>query len=484
MRQSNLTARALERVDNSWLAALRIMLGLLMAWSAARYLIFGWVDRFYVKPEFYFTYPGFDWVQPLASPLAMHLVFVLLIGLGLLVAFGLFFRWACIAFTALFTWVWLIDVTNYLNHYYLLTILGGLLALTPAHRRWSLDVRFRRVAASETVARWVQWFFRTQVAIVYFYAAIAKLQPDWLVHAQPMNVWLLARTDYPVFGALFSYWEVALAMSWAGFFFDLTIWLWLLWPRTRAVAYGVLLVFHAMTAYLFQIGIFPLIMTIAATVFFAPSWAERFFLRRGFADDTDGSVEGTEASDEQVSQESSGSTKLRAWVMALAFVWLLFQAAMPARAHFMEGNVLWNEQGMKWSWRVMVRAKYGDVSYEVTSPADERFIVRPSQYLTSYQEREMSSRPELILQLAQHIGDQYAAQLGGDVEVRANTAVSLNTRSPKAILDPSADLTEISTRSGLRDAILPAPTTAPLHLGERLFAAQRGGERGSPNSSD
>ncbi len=67
-----------------------------------------------------------------------------------------------------------------------------------------------------------------------------------------------------------------IAMSWAGFLFDLTIVVWLSWRRTRAVAYGVLLGFHLLTHLLFDIGMFPLIMSVAATVFFSPSWPRRF----------------------------------------------------------------------------------------------------------------------------------------------------------------------------------------------------------------
>ena len=48
----------------------------------------------------------------------------------------------------------------------------------------------------------------------------------------------------------------AYAFSWAGAFFDLTIVGWLIWRRTRPMAYLVLVAFHLMTYLLFpQIGV-------------------------------------------------------------------------------------------------------------------------------------------------------------------------------------------------------------------------------------
>lgn len=461
-----MTSRAFDEVDNSWLAALRIVMGLVMAWSAARYLIYGWVERFFIRPTYFFTYGGFDWVEPLSSAFAMKLAFGVMICLGLMVSVGLFFRFACVVFTVLFTWTWLIDVTNYLNHYYLLTLLGVLLAASPANRRWSLDAQFGLVESSGAVSRWILWLFRIQVALVYFYAGIAKLQPDWLLHAQPLNSWLLARADYPLFGSIFQYWEVALAMSWAGFMFDTTIWAWLLWPRTRRVAYLVVIAFHAMTAYLFQIGIFPLIMTVAATVFFHPAWAARFGRREHRSMPSEGA-----APDPSAHRGTSARppSRLVTLGVAAAVIWLTVQIVLPARTFAYGGNVLWHEQGMKWSWRVMVRSKYGDVSYRVAGPDEREFIVLPSEYLTSYQEREMSTRPELILQLGRDVGAEYSARLGGPVTVRAIASVSLNTRAPEVIVDPAVDLMTAPSHVLRADWITASPQSRPLHLGRRIF---------------
>ena len=125
----------------------------------------------------------------------------------------------------------------------------GLLAVSPAGRHASLDgwirTRLRARApreASSVPALWL-FAFRFQVGVVYFFAGMAKLQPDWLLHGQPLAIWLSSQTDLPLLGPLFAVPGAPLAMSWAGFLFDTTIVLWLSLRRTRPYAYALVVGF-------------------------------------------------------------------------------------------------------------------------------------------------------------------------------------------------------------------------------------------------
>ena len=90
---------------------------------------------------------------------------------------------------------------------------------------------------------------------------------------------------------------------------------------------------------------------------------------------------------------------------------MLVQILVPLRAHLYGGNVLWHEQGMRFSWRVMARAKNGSVTFIVRDPRDGRqWHVSPAKYLTRIQEREMAVQPDLILQLAHHIAREFEAR--------------------------------------------------------------------------
>ena len=109
------------------LATFRITFGLLMFGSLLRFWARGWIESSYVMPGFHFTYQGFGWVQPLGTA-GMHLLFGVLIVAALLIALGLFYRPAIVVFFLGFTYVELIDVTTYLNHYYFISLVAF-----PAH---------------------------------------------------------------------------------------------------------------------------------------------------------------------------------------------------------------------------------------------------------------------------------------------------------------------------------------------------------------
>jgi hypothetical protein len=140
----------------------------------------------------------------------------------------------------------------------------------------------------------------------------------------------------------------------------------------------------------------------------------------------------------------------------------LVQLLVPLRHYAYPGSVLWNEQGMRWSWKVMVREKNGAVTFWVTLPDGRRQVVTPRRYLNHLQEREMSSQPDLILQLAHHIARDYASRGYGDVEVRAEAWVSLNGRAASLLIDPNVDLARVNDGLDAATWILPEPEGAPV----------------------
>jgi vitamin K-dependent gamma-carboxylase len=237
------TELALRPVDAASLAAFRILFGATMCFGALRLLASGWLEPMYVEPSWAFKYPGFEWVG--LPPWGVHAHYVALAILALLIALGAWHRIAAALFTIGFLYSQLYDVTNYLNHNYLVVLLGAQLALLPANAMWSIDSRRDPALHRPTIPAWMVWLLRFQIAVVYVFAGLAKLKADWLLHGQPLNLWLAARADTPLVGGWFTEPGVALAMSWAGFLFDTTIPLWLSWARTRLYAYAALVVFHS-----------------------------------------------------------------------------------------------------------------------------------------------------------------------------------------------------------------------------------------------
>jgi len=456
----------LGRTDVAWLVAFRALFGLALGVSMQRFLVHGWVDELLVSPRHRFHYWGFAWVEPLSRP-HMHALFWVLSALGIAVAAGLAFRITAPLFAAGLTYVQLIDVSTYLNHYYLAALLAWLLALSPAAKAGSVDAlvlrkvraRLGRPEPRDGATVPVAWhaLFRAQIAVVYVFAALAKAQPDWLIHGQPLGIWLGARTDLPVLGRLFTLPHVPLVMSWCGFLFDATIVLWLSMRRTRPYAYAVVLGFHVLTRLLFDIGMFPVIMSLGALVFFDASWPRallRRLARRPLPHD-EGDITA------RAIPVSRAASRAKRVALVLGLLYVAFQVAMPLRGFFYGGNMLWHEQGMRYSWRVMVRAKGGAVTFFVTSKTTGKtWIVSPRAYLTPYQENEMAGQPDLIVQLAHMIGADFTAR-EGPVEVRAEAKVSLNARPGVLLVDPHVDLMTVTDGIGPATYVMPGPEGPP-----------------------
>ncbi len=455
--------------DIAALVVFRVALGLLVSVSAVRFLAHGWVDVLFTRPRFHFTYWGFGWVPALPAPW-MHAVFALLAVLGLCVAAGLFYRVAVALLFVTFTYVQLVDVSNYLNHYYLVSLLLALMFFVPAHRAFSVDAWHKPVLRSDWLPGWCTLLLRFQVGVVYVFAGLAKLTGDWLLHAQPLSIWLSARTSLPVLGPLLDERWVAYIAAWAGFLFDTTIVAFLLTRKLRPFAYVVVLGFHAATSALFPIGMFPVIMVTGALVFFDSSWPRRLLhgvRARVMRDAMPPATKEAPSAPSWTAPGWKGRTAL-----GLAVAYLVIQVAVPLRTHLYGGNVLWHEQGMRFSWRVMAREKNGSVTFIVRDPASDReWHVAPSQYLTRLQEREMSVQPDLILQLARRIARDFEARGQGPVQVHAEAYVSLNGRPAELLLDPDVDLAREVDGLAPKHWIRPAPASPPIRLRSPLRAA-------------
>lgn len=440
---------ASQPVSATSAAAFRIMFGLIGFAAVCRFAAKGWISELYIEPVHHFTYAGFWWVQPW-SGWGMYVHFALLALASLGVALGYRYRLSIIAFFVLFTYIELIDKTTYLNHYYWVSLASLLMIFLPLHRTVSLDARRNPALRSESIPRWVIWALMAQVGVVYVFGGIAKLNPDWLFHAQPLRIWLYNSGDVPLVGPLLKEAWVAYAMSWAGVAFDLTIVGWLLWRRSRPIAYVALVVFHVMTWLLFPIGMFPWIMIAGTLVFFAPDWPHRMIAalrRRPFAETVHFQV-----------NVPSPTWLTRAGMVGLV-LFALVQVAMPFRHWAYPGNVQWNEDGYRFSWRVMLTEKTGHVRFRVTDTnTGEEWLEYPEHFLTALQTERMAYQPDMILATA-HIIAEEAKERGRTVQVRADAFVTFNGRETTRFVDPEVDLARVEPGFGPKTWVLPSPAT-------------------------
>ena len=473
MRFGRYLEAARRPVPAESVAVFRICFGLLAAFSSLRFLARGWVNALYLAPEHHLGYPGFGWVHPWPAPW-MHLHMAALAALGLCMALGWHTRLAAWLFTAGFAYTELIDAALYLNHYWYMTLAGVLVALLPVGNRWSLDTRTGRVDASPTVQAAVVWMLRFQLAVVYAFAGLAKLNGDWLWRAQPLRLWLADRTELPVVGSLLDEPVTAYLASWSGVAFDCTIVGWLLWRRTRPWAFVVLMGFHAMTGWLFPaIGVFPWVMTLGALVFFRPDWPSRLAaaitrtLQRSL---TPGSGRCTQrpaaAAITRTLQRSltlpapakaASTPQLRPAAVAALLLLAVVQVLLPLRHHVYPGDVRWTEQGYYLSWRVMLTEKTGYTQFRVTDPGTGRsWLANPDLVLTDWQTEQAAINPGLIRSTARLVADHYREAGITNPRVQVDAWVSINGRQAQRIVDPGVDLAARQHFPATSDWILPS----------------------------
>ncbi|MGD9854617.1 MAG: HTTM domain-containing protein [Planctomycetaceae bacterium] len=420
--------RAFAPVDIAFLVYFRIVLGTLFLANVLFYYEIDAVHTRYILPRFHFTYHGFEWVRlwP-GNGIHWHLG-----GLGLLaacIAVGFCYRISACLFALGLTHFFLIDKAYFQNHYYLLCLLAGIMAVLPAHRAFSVDAWRRPQIRLVTVPAWMLWLLRFQLGVPYVFGGIAKLNRDWLA-GEPMRSILAERTSYPFIGRFFTEeWCVQLFVQ-GGLWFDLLVVPALLWRRTRAAAYLAAVVFHVLNHTLFLIGVFPWFMIFATAVYFPPDWPRRL-LRRPRADVRAGNCHLTWAG---VSRTAKAGALLLAG-------WCTFHIAWPLRHLAYSGDPSWTEQGQLFAWRMMLRDKRSFLRFHLTHlQTGLRGSLDPLDYITPFQLAMMSNDAGMIQEFSRFIADEFLQRGHGDVEVRALVLTSLNGRKPQLFIDPHVNL--------------------------------------------
>ena len=120
---------------------------------------------------------------------------------------------------------------------------------------------------------------------------------------------------------------------------------------------------------------------------------------------------------------------------------LFIQLIIPFRYSLYPGELFWNEQGYRFSWRVMLMEKRGDTTFKIKDSVSGKFFyVKNEEFLTPFQEKQMSFQPDFILEYAHYLGDYFNKNGYNDVEVYAESYVTLNGRTSKVFVDPNIDL--------------------------------------------
>ncbi|MBU2949904.1 HTTM domain-containing protein [Tamlana agarivorans] len=411
-----------KHIDNSALVVFRIIFGALCFLESVGAIFTGWIKRTLVEPKFTFNFIGFEWLQPLPGD-GMYYYYALMGIFGLLIMVGYKYRLSMICFTLMWSATYLMQKSSYNNHYYLLMLLSAIMVILPANKYASIDAKINPEIKTDAMPQWCRIVIILQLFIVYTYASIAKLYPDWL-DATVIETLMRGKKDYVLVGELLQQKWLQYLLAYGGILFDGLIVPLLLYKPTRKYAFGASVIFHIFNSLVFQIGIFPY-LSLAFTLFFFPSEViQKLFLKKK-------------------THYKGGAViipKHQNIFLVIFFTYFIIQIGLPLRHHFIAGNVLWTEEGHRLSWRMMLRSKTARTTYWIENKANgKRFKVNLNQYLTKKQVRSASAKPDVIWQFSQRLKKQYKAN-NMAIGVFVDCQVSVNGKPYQTLINPDIDI--------------------------------------------
>lgn len=411
-----------KHIDNSALIIFRIIFGFLIFMESIGAIFTGWIRRTLMAPQQTFSFIGFEWLQPLPGN-GMYIWYAVMGLCGIFVMIGYKYRWSMLVFTLLWTGSYLMQKSSYNNHYYLLILLSAIMVFLPANKYGSVDAKLNPEIKMISMPRWCALVFILQMFIVYTYGAIAKIYPDWL-DGTVAEVLMRSKKDYLIVGEILQQKWTHYTIAYVGIIFDALIIPLLLWKPTRKLAFAASIFFHLFNSFIFQIGIFPYLSLAFILFFFPTKTIHRIFLKR---------------KPFYIEDEIIVPRYHRAFV-SVFLIYFIVQVGLPLRHWFIKDDVLWTEEGHRLSWRMMLRAKSGRTTFKVIDAKTNKQIpIQVEEYLSSKQQRTVSTKPDVIWQFAQRLKKMFAEK-GQDVKIYANTSIRINGGESHQLIDPEVDL--------------------------------------------
>ena len=379
------------------------------------------------------TYDGFEWIQPIPQAEMRMLVLVGYI-IYLLFTLGILYRPISIL-SALITWYFFfLEKGNYNNHYYLHCLFASLFTLVDAHTL-SIDSVFRKKKILHHPF-WQLFLFKFQIAVVYFYGGIAKLNVDWL-HGYPLRYWLhnygQTLEEGSFFNQFFCHEYTSLVYSYGGIAFDLAVPVILFLPRIRMWALPVVVMFHISNHFAFNIGSFPWMMLALTLLYFedipiiAKWWKRRCKKLKN-------------------RERIYDYGKIKRNVL-LVFIgtYIAFQVLFPLRQFVFRGHPAWTGQGNWFAWRMMLTDSVDAVSIRIRVPKDNvDMYVDVEHYMNFYQFNKAVRCPMIVLKFIDHLKDNLREHgVLDDAIINLEMYKAINFRPPTLFNDTTLNYAKI-----------------------------------------
>lgn len=434
---NKLFAFVFEPVSLYPMVALRLAFGLAMAIWTIYMLLSGTVEEFFIKPEFYFSYPGFDWLQPLPT-FGMYAVFILLLITSFQIFAGYFFRLGTVLFIVLFTYITLVDRAGYLSYYYYVLLLAFMLCISPANRLFSIDLIRNPASRVDYVPRWSILAFKMQVALVFLFAGMAKMNHDWLNEGRPVNLWLksLADSDFWFFPESLTTGLFPIVVSWLLLMFDFIIPHFLFDRKTASGAVLFVMIIQGVALYLFPAGFFPVLIALSSLIFLPEQKVNSFLSRIA-----DFMYDIFEFKNDVFKPGGAFMLQYRKKKLFPLLLALFFgiQVLLPVGLFLNWGSKRWADSAFRFSWDIRLQEKKGEVNFFMLNNQTKEEITIPLQdFLTEHQIRVMAEDSSMIRQFAEHLINTSNFDISkGNYILTTNSLVSLNGNEPKLVYQNS-----------------------------------------------
>lgn len=435
LRVKTQLASVFEPVSLYPLVAFRLAFGAAMAMWSIYMLISGAVSAFFIEPDFFFSYNSFEWIKPLPAP-GMYIAFILIFISSLLIFAGYYFRIASIAFSLIFAYVTLIDKSAYLSYYYYVLLLAFMLSVSPANRLFSIDLLRKPSLRVDYVPRWSILAFKIQVALVFVFAGMAKLNSDWLFEGRPVNIWLnqLSEKGLIPIPEFLTTGFFPILLSWALIMFDFMIPHFLLDRKTAKGAVLAVVIMQIVAIFLFPSGFFPVLTAFSCLIFLPESLVNSFLSRIAYFLYDIFEFRGEVFNHGGAFLLQYRKKRLFPFLLALFFS---IQILLPVSLFLNWGSNRWADSAFRFSWDIRLHNKNGQVDFLLTNnDSGQSSKIALENYLTPHQIKIMAEDPSLIKQFADFlISNKRITVSGSNYTMKANAVISLNGGKPQPLLN-------------------------------------------------
>jgi hypothetical protein len=446
----NVVSRLLEKKDPVSLDVFRILFGLILFLQYFSFYSSDFIDKGILAPKLNFYYDLTPFIVPLSAGLMKFMMLVTLIA-PIFIIIGRFFRVAVLSYMICFGYFFLVEEAYYNNHFYVILLLCFLF----------LFYKPSPASDKKPVPFWLIFLFQFQIAVVYFYGGIVKINSDWLFLQQPVRTLVELNGPLSPFPSLVQSEAIIYYLTYGGLIFDLLI-SFLLWnKRTFKFAVIFSVIFHLTNLWMFnygfggEIGIFPFMM-IAANVLFMDTDKLRSLYEKYFPS----SKKEIKSSGKKAIPVVAQGWNFQKPALYFVYTYIFIQLVLPFRYCLSPAHVDWTGQCQSFAWRMKIYTKKVDVKFTVRRfPDDQPVTIQTQKFLNSMQVNMMGQHADMVYKFVRFVVTDLDKRLNiKNPIINAEIMVSFNGRPPVHFIDPKVNLATVTYDPyALNSWVMPAP---------------------------